>query len=62
MHPKIDKLIEMALADGQVTEKEHKIFLKSLKSTFIEKLQQNLKNNKFYRQNPKSLLKSVRKI
>jgi uncharacterized protein (TIGR02145 family) len=28
MHPEIDKLIEMALADGQVTEKEREIILR----------------------------------
>jgi uncharacterized membrane protein YebE (DUF533 family) len=28
MHPEIDKLIEMALADGQVTDKEREIILR----------------------------------
>jgi hypothetical protein len=27
MHPEIEKLVEMALADGQVTDKEREIIL-----------------------------------
>lgn len=28
MHPEIDKLIDLALADGQITEKERNVTLK----------------------------------
>jgi uncharacterized tellurite resistance protein B-like protein len=28
MHPEIEKLIELALADGQITEKERNVILK----------------------------------
>ena len=36
MHPEIEKLIELALADGQVTERERNVILKKAKSLGVD--------------------------
>lgn len=36
MHPELDKLIEMALADGQVTDKEREIILRKAEKLSLD--------------------------